>query len=124
MSKIANQGASGNIKASKFNASGAAKSASKGGSFLSRAFSSVKGTASKGMGMLSGGASAVGKSMGKLNPMNTLQKLFKSPLAKGFGKVFGPVLSIAEGIGNVSSSISNAKTAKMAGENVDLGALG
>lgn len=33
-------------------------------------------------------------------------------------------MAAVEGIGNVRSSISNAKAAKMAGENIDLGALG
>ena len=128
MSKIAKQGSSGNVKASKmaskFSSPATTKAAAKGGNIFSRGFSALKGAASKGMGMVKSAGSAISKQASKLSPMKALKKAFKSPLAKGFGKVFGPIMAAVEGIGNVRSSISNAKAAKMAGENIDLGALG
>jgi hypothetical protein len=132
MSKIAKQGSSGNVKASKMaskfssptTTKATTKAAAKGGNIFSRGFSALKGVASKGMGMVKSAGSAISKQASKLSPMKALKKAFKSPLAKGFGKVFGPIMAAVEGIGNVSSSISNAKAAKMAGENIDLGALG
>ena len=113
----------------------AAKSASKGGNMFSRAFKSVKGAAGKGFSAVKGAASKGvdfagdmatkgGKLLGKANPMGFVKKAFKSPLAKGLGKILGPIMAVIEGFSNVSSSISNAKAQQMAGENVNMGSLG
>tara|TARA_R110000803_G_scaffold64127_2_gene125021 strand:- start:5150 stop:7117 length:1968 start_codon:yes stop_codon:yes gene_type:complete len=108
---------------------------SKGGNIFSRAFKSVKGVASKSFNAVKGVASKGanfagdmatkgGKLLGKANPMEYVKKAFKSPLAKGLGKVLGPIMAAIEGFSNVSSSISNAKAQQMAGEKVNMGSLG
>ena len=113
----------------------AAKSTAKGGNIFSRAAKSIKGVAGKGFNAVKGGiskgvdfagdmATKGGKLLGKANPMGYVKKAFKSPLAKGLGKILGPIMAAVEGISNVSSSISNAKSQQMAGESINMGSLG
>ena len=53
-----------------------------------------------------------------------LKKILGGPIAKGFGKALGPILTIIEGVSSAYSLISEAKEKQAAGEKVDSGALG
>jgi len=65
-----------------------------------------------------GGISKIGDSLG------SVKKIFSGPIAKGFGKALGPILSVISSIGGVMSLISDAKEKKAAGEKVNAGGLG
>jgi len=56
--------------------------------------------------------------------LDAVKNVIKSPIVKGIGKALGPILTTAMAVGDVMSLISNAKSAKAAGEKVDTGKLG
>jgi len=56
--------------------------------------------------------------------LDAVKNVIKSPIVKGIGKALGPILTTAMAVGDVMSLISNAKSAKAAGEKVDAGKLG
>jgi hypothetical protein len=87
------------------------QAAASGGSWLSKAWSGVKGFAGKAGGAISKGLGGVKSILG-------------SPIAKGFGKALGPIFAAISGIASVSSIISDARAQKSKGQKVDMGSLG
>lgn len=87
-------------------ASGATKAAKSGGLFGK-------------IGSFFGG---IGKKIG--GGLGSVKKIFSGPIAKGFGKILGPVLSIIESVGSAASLVSDAREKKAMGEKVDAGGLG
>ena len=64
----------------------------------------------------------IGKKIG--GGLGSVKKIFSGPIAKGFGKILGPVLSIIESVGSAASLVSDAREKKAMGEKVDAGGLG
>jgi hypothetical protein len=86
---------------------------------------STAGKAAKGGGLLGkigGFFGGIGKKIG--GGLGGIKKLFSGPIAKGFGKILGPVLSIIESVGSAASLVSDAREKKAMGEKVDAGGLG
>lgn len=88
-----------------------AKAAAGGGSWLSKAWSGIKGVAGK-----------VGDWASK--GLGGIKSLLGGPIAKGFSKVLGPIMTAVSSIASVSSLISDAKEQKAKGQKVDVGSLG
>ena len=84
-----------------------ASTAAKGGGFLGKVGSFFGGIGKKISGSFGG-----------------VKKILGGPIAKGFGKALGPIFTIIESVGSVSSLLSDARERKAAGEKVDAGRLG
>ena len=113
----------------------AAKAAKGGGSWLSRAWNSVKSVAStvgKGISKVAGkvynvGKSAVkyvGKGLSKLNPVKMLKSKVGSGILKGMSKLAGPALAAVAGFMDIQNEIGVAKMQQAEGKSVDTGKLG
>jgi hypothetical protein len=86
---------------------------------------STAGKAAKGGGLfgkIGGFFGGIGKKV--MGGLGSVKKIFSGPLAKGFGKALGPILSIVESVGSAASLISDARERKTAGEKIDVGSLG
>jgi len=64
----------------------------------------------------------IGKTLGK--GFGVVKNIFKSPIAKGFGKALGPIMAVAGSVMSVMSEINSAKERQAAGESVNTGNLG
>jgi hypothetical protein len=64
----------------------------------------------------------IGEKIGK--GLGGVKSFFSGPIAKGFGKVLGPIFTIIESIGGAASLISDARERKAQGEKIDAGKLG
>ena len=99
---------------------GATKAASTAGKTASTAGKAAKGGGL--LGKIGGFFGGMGKKIG--GGLGGIKKLFSGPIAKGFGKILGPVLSIIESVGSAASLVSDAREKKAMGEKVDAGGLG
>ena len=143
-----------------------ASDAAKGGSWLSRAWGSVKGAASTVSGAAGSAWDATGgraikavshyggkavdaglhyggkavqgakyyggkaieygaakfKSLKEAFP--SVKGIFQGPVVKGLLKALGPIMTLLQSFGNVTSVISGAKSAQAAGQSVDMGQVG
>jgi phage-related protein len=72
------------------------------------------------------GAKNIGKEAwrGVTNVADWVKDIFKTNIGKAIGKAFGPILDTVMGIVNINSLISDAKSRKAAGEQVDTSQLG
>jgi uncharacterized protein YukE len=85
----------------------------------------LMGAASKSKGLfgkIGGFFGGIGKKIS--GGLGGFKKILGGPIAKGFGKILGPILSIVEGVSSAASIISEAREKKASGEKVDPGALG
>jgi hypothetical protein len=99
--------------------------ASSGGGGGATKAAGAAGKAAKGGGLFSkigGFFGGIGKKIG--GGLGGIKKIFTGPIAKGFGKALGPILSVIESVGGAASLISDARERKAAGEKVDVGSLG
>jgi hypothetical protein len=97
---------------------------SSGGGGTTKAASTARKAAKGGglLGKIGGFFGGIGKKV--MGGLGSVKKIFSGPLAKGFGKALGPILSIVESVGSAASLISDARERKAAGEKIDVGSLG
>jgi hypothetical protein len=83
----------------------------------------VGGVASAASKAAAGGGGFFSRIASKLG-MGSIKSILGGPIAKGIGKVAGPLVAAVSGIAGVGSVISDAKAQKAAGKQVNPGAVG